>query len=48
MKTIKKYRSFEELKSSEKKALDKASIDKKHKEIENFIKSISKPRVNKK
>ncbi|WBX97544.1 hypothetical protein [Chryseobacterium gambrini] len=43
MQSVKKYSSFEKLKSVENKSKDdKANIDKKYKEFETFIKSISK------
>ncbi|WP_165439451.1 hypothetical protein [Chryseobacterium phocaeense] len=48
MKTVKKYSSFKQLKSSEHEALDKDSADKKHKKFEIFIKSLQQSSDKKK
>lgn len=47
MKTVRKFESFEELKSSEKKTLNQAESLKKHKEFERVIKDFKSVKVPK-
>jgi hypothetical protein len=47
MKTVKKYTTFEELKSSEKKRMDYPTSIKKHNELKKIINSIYSEKVNK-
>lgn len=47
MKTVKKYTTFEDLKSSEEKTMDYRASVKKHKEFERIIKTIYSIKVHK-